>query len=138
MTATTEIVRSEGPDRTVSITLPVMPQPAPRPRVTRGGIAYYPATYRAFQKELEQALPPAAETFEGELVVEVECVCKPIGKSKFTTPMGDCDNLAKGPLDALTKRGYYGDDRQIVSLLTKKRFPRKGEEPHIRIEITEV
>jgi len=105
--------------------------------LTKWGTAYYPATYKAFQNELAGLIPPAAEPLTGELLVEVECVCKPIAKSKFSTPAGDCDNLAKGPMDALTKAGWYGDDRQIVDLHVTKRFPRAGEQPHIRISLLE-
>lgn len=118
--------------------LPVEPVPASRPRVSARGIAYYAGPYKAFQKTLHQLLPPAAEPLKGELLVEVHCVCKSIAKSKFTTPMGDVDNFAKSYLDALTSRGYYLDDRQIVDLHVTKRFPRRGEAPHAVVRIQEI
>lgn len=37
------------------------------------------------------------------------------------SPPGDTDNLAKGPFDAATKAGLWGDDRQVVSLTSTKR-----------------
>lgn len=112
--------------------------PAPRPRMSKFGSAYFPATYTAHKKEIAAALPkvdPPALT--GELQVVLEFVCKPIAKSKFTTPSGDCDNLAKPILDVLTQQGWYADDRQIVDLFITKRFPEKGETPHIRFKLTE-
>lgn len=137
MTATTKVTRL-GEAQVVELDIPVEPTPAPRPRVSARGIAYYPASYKAFMKAIKDATPPSAVTFTGELMVEVECVCKPIAKSKFTTPMGDCDNLAKGPMDALKDLGYYQDDRQIVDLHVTKRFPREGEVPHIIVNIQEI
>lgn len=112
--------------------------PAPRPRMSKFGSAYFPATYTAHKKEIAAALPPVAPPpLTGELQVVLEFVCKPIAKSKFTTPSGDCDNLAKPILDVLTQQGWYGDDRQIVDLSITKRFPIKGEAPHIRFKLTE-
>lgn len=112
--------------------------PAPRPRATKFGSIYYPASYSAHMKEIAAKLPQLdAPPLTGELTVSVELVCKPIAKSKFTTPAGDVDNLAKPILDVLTKQGWYADDRQIVSLHIRKRFPAEGEEPHISFQITE-
>lgn len=109
--------------------VPVTPVPASRPRVTRFGTYYAPA-YRNLIRDLDEIVPNATAPLEGELGVTVLCVCKPIGKSKHTTPMGDVDNLAKGILDTLTKKGYWLDDRQIVNLHIVKRFPKGGETPH--------
>jgi Holliday junction resolvase RusA-like endonuclease len=94
-----------------------------------------PASYKAYQKEIAAALPACAEPYQGELEIKLDFVCKPIAKSKFTTPMGDVDNFAKGVMDTLTDEGWWGDDRQIVSLLVTKRFPQAGEEPHINVSI---
>ena len=119
------------------MSIPVEPVPAPRPRVSKFG-TYFPANYTAHKKALEAALPPKAQTLLGELRVEVELVCPPITKSKFTTPKGDLDNLAKPILDVLTKLGWYGDDRQIVELHITKRFPKPGEQPHINVSLLEI
>ena len=75
---------------------------------------------------------------QGELLLTIEFVCKPIAKSKYTTPSGDLDNLAKPLMDVLTKSGWYGDDRQIVNLALTKRFPESGESPHIKFKLTEL
>ncbi|WP_269462419.1 RusA family crossover junction endodeoxyribonuclease [Cupriavidus taiwanensis] len=112
-----------------------MPLPAPRPRVFQNR-AYMPASYTAFCKEVAAALPQTDEPpLDGELKMFIEFVCKPIAKSKFTTPAGDLDNLAKGVMDVLTKEGWYGDDRQIIRLVLSKRFPEAGEVPHMKFQL---
>ncbi|WP_259648792.1 RusA family crossover junction endodeoxyribonuclease [Burkholderia pseudomallei] len=115
-----------------------MPLPAPRPRMTKWGSAYMPASYKKYQAEIVQKLGPKPDgaPLDGELSVVIEFVCKPIAKSKFTTPMGDLDNLAKGVMDTLTDEGWWLDDRQIVSLHLTKRFPEPGEAPHINVAIS--
>ncbi|OAI62824.1 hypothetical protein RSP795_10330 [Ralstonia solanacearum] len=106
--------------------------------MTKWGSAYYPASYTAHMKELAAALPKCADPLlTGELVLVIEFVCKPIAKSKFTTPAGDLDNLSKPLMDVLTKEGWYGDDRQIMSLLLSKRFPKPGETPHINFRLAD-
>jgi Holliday junction resolvase RusA-like endonuclease len=120
----------------VSLLIPVTPQPTPRPRFSKFG-AYYPAGYKVYVKALDAAVPKADTTFMGELIVHLECVCESIKKSKFTTPSGDVDNLAKGVLDMLTAKGYYGDDRQITTFAVSKRFPEPDEAPHFRVLVVE-
>ena len=134
VTATTD----RAPNGELTLTIPVAPLPAPRPRMTKWGSAYFPASYVTYKKAIEAALPPCAEPRMGDLCVEVHLVCPRIAKSKFTTPKGDLDNLVKGVLDVLTQRGYYGDDRQIVDLWTTKRFAKPGEEPHQVVKILEI
>ena len=106
--------------------------------MSKWGAAYFPASYTAHKNAIAAALvkvkPPP---LTGELGVVLEFVCKPMKASKFTTPMGDVDNLAKPILDVLTQQGWYADDRQITELLVTKRFPATGETPHIRFRITE-
>ncbi|WP_071738536.1 MULTISPECIES: RusA family crossover junction endodeoxyribonuclease [Burkholderia] len=116
----------------------VVPLPAPRPRVTKFGSTYMPASYKVYQKEIAALLPKTDEPpLTDKLSITLEFVCKPIAKSKFTTPMGDVDNFAKGVMDTLTDEGWWEDDRQIMRLLVTKRFPEDSEEqPHIRINIT--
>lgn len=106
--------------------------------MSKWGSAYMPASYKKYQKEIIEALPGLDEPFDGELAIYIECVCKPILKSKFTTPMGDVDNFSKGVMDSMTDAGWWEDDRQITSLLVTKRFPAPGEEPHINVELTQI
>ncbi|WP_325341645.1 RusA family crossover junction endodeoxyribonuclease [Xylophilus sp.] len=114
--------------------LDVVPEVAPRPRFSKWG-AYEPAKYTAYKKLLLSLLPPSPATLLAPLVLAATFVCKPIAKSKFDTPMGDIDNFAKPLMDVLTKAGWYGDDRQVVSVRLDKRFPQPGEQPHIRFTL---
>lgn len=120
----------------VSLLIPVTPQPTPRPRVSKFG-AYYPANYKVYVKALDAAIPQAESTAKGELLVHLECVCERIKKSKFTTPAGDVDNLSKGVLDMLTKKGFYEDDRQITTMVVNKRFAEVDEVPHFNVLVVE-
>jgi Holliday junction resolvase RusA-like endonuclease len=112
--------------------------PAPRPRLTKWGGSYYPAAYNAHTSELKKLIPDFEHPMLGELHVELEFVCKPMKASKFTTPMGDVDNLAKPIMDVLTQRCWWGDDRQIVELISRKRFAEPGEEPAIKVAIFQI
>lgn len=106
--------------------------------MSKFGTAYFPASYTAHKKAIAAALPAVEPpALAGELQVVLEFVCKPIAVSKFTTPAGDLDNLAKPILDVLTQQGWYEDDRQIVDLFITKRFPDPGEQPHIRFQLHE-
>ncbi|WP_197517126.1 RusA family crossover junction endodeoxyribonuclease [Burkholderia singularis] len=124
--------------KTSNVRVDVVPVPAPRPRVTKFGSTYMPAAYKVYQKAIAAALPKLDLQFTGELELTLEFICKPIAKSKYTTPMGDVDNLAKGVMDTLTDEGWWEDDRQIMQLAVRKRFPEQGEDPHIRIFIREL
>jgi Holliday junction resolvase RusA-like endonuclease len=128
--------------RTSEFVVTVEPKPAPRPQaaVIKGhAVIYNPKTYKDHCNEIAASLPKlTSEPLMGELVMAIEFVCKPIAKSKFTTPAGDLDNLAKPLLDVLTKEGWYGDDRQIVTLSLSKRFPDTDETPHIRFQLTAI
>lgn len=123
--------------RTSKFRLDVVPQPAPRPRVSKWG-TYMPTSYKVYQKEITALLPVIEAQFEGELAMKLEFVCKPIGKSKYTTPMGDVDNFAKGVMDTMTDCGWWDDDRQVMDLHVSKRFPLPGEQPHINVSLTTI
>lgn len=130
------------PTKTSKFVVMVEPKPAPRPQaaVIRGhAVVYNPKAYKDHCQAIADALPPlTCPPLLGELKMKIEFVCKSILKSKFTTPAGDLDNLAKPLMDVLTKLGWYGDDRQVVGLHLSKRFPRVGEAPSIRFQLTEL
>lgn len=125
--------------RHVELTIEVDPVPASRPRVTRFG-TYYGAPYKkwmaAAAKELEgQAI---TEKFTGPVAVAIEVICKRPAKPANEYPVGDVDNYAKGPLDAINSQGsFWNDDKQVVQLNVTKRYAEKGEKPHSKILITE-
>lgn len=113
------------------------PVPASRPRVTRWG-TYYGKTYKAWRELADRELPAAPRCASGHLHVELEFAVRRPKTTKRTNPRGDVDNYAKAMLDAMTKKNYWGDDDQIVSLLCTKRFTSEGEEPFIAATIHEL
>jgi Holliday junction resolvase RusA-like endonuclease len=133
----TELAHVTRSDTGVTMWVPVPPKPTPRPKVSKFG-AYYPGAYKLYVKALLAAIPTAAETYTGHILLEIEAVCSPLKASKFTTPMGDFDNLAKGICDVITERMYWKDDRQIVDAHIVKRFPRPAESPGFLVNILEL
>lgn len=117
----------------------VTPVPAPRPRVPKFGKPYYPAPYPEYMGQLQRAIPELVGPWKptGKPVVVSLEVIRPRPKTtKLLTPQGDVDNLAKGPMDAITKsKLVWEDDKQVASLLTTKRFADEGETPGIHVAI---
>lgn len=73
------------------------------------------------------------------IALMIETVTERPKTTKFTTPMGDVDNFAKGPMDLLTKLGKgWLDDRQIVFLVSTKRWAEDGEQLGFSLTWTEV
>ena len=118
-----------------SYTLDLAPVPAARPRVGKWG-TYYPPRYEKWKKEA--LLLFIATTFKPTsklVVVFIEVVCTKPRTGKLPTPVGDVDNYAKGPLDAMTKSGrFWEDDKQVVGLTVCKRYCHSDELPHMLIE----
>lgn len=119
--------------------MPIKPQPAARPRVTRWG-AHFPKNYTEFKKEAhiwlkkQKDLP---ESSTGEFRVTIELICKKPKKPSNPYPRGDVDNYVKAYLDSITKAGkFWIDDIQIVELHTMKRYQEDSEEfgAYIQIE----
>lgn len=112
------------------------PAPASRPKVntyTRG--VYYTGSYARFYAECQRQLSAMkADVLDGRLFCGLEFVITRPKTSKLTLPRPDCDNLAKGPLDAITKaEKIWRDDSQISPLLVEKRFAEPGEKPGVNI-----
>lgn len=121
----------------------IEPVPASRPRFrTIPGknftMTYYAGKYKKFITDAEKAIPQAGHTHEGNLEVTVRCIVTKPKTTKRPNPNGDVDNYAKGVLDALTKKGYWGDDMQIVSLHVTKEWATDQVPPGIRLSIGEV
>lgn len=96
-------------------------------KYTKRGIVYEPANLSearaTFEAYLAGSIPPV--TFKGALQVTLIFSYqakdqKQVDRPKATRP--DADNLAKLPLDVMTKLGYWLDDGQICDLRVVKRY----------------
>lgn len=117
---------------TIVIELP--PVPASRPRVSKFG-TYYAANYKDWKKAALGFFPKDLQPILGALRVDLEIVYKRPKKITRPIPPGDIDNYAKAALDAVNDAGVWGDDRQVTTLLVKKRYAHLEEDPHTRIHI---
>ncbi|MDR3473432.1 MAG: RusA family crossover junction endodeoxyribonuclease [Devosia sp.] len=100
------------------------PVTASRPRFSKKGFAYTAKPYRewlnANWKAIE-AMDSVPTDRPIALLIEVG-IMRP-KKTAHSAPMGDTDNLSKGPMDLVTKGGKaWLDDRQIVFQATAKRW----------------
>ncbi len=86
-------------------------------------------------KDAEATIPEADVAFEGNLNVTLDLVCHKPKTTKRDNPRGDIDNYIKAVLDALTKKGYWNDDDQIIHIYAHKRWPNPKEDPHFRVRI---
>ena len=120
-----------------SLSFPFDPVPASRPRVSRWGV-YYAKTYKTWKQLAEDHLPAGELALDpaAKVLVVINAVCKRAKTSKAVLPKGDVDNYAKGPMDVVTKAtGYWHDDKQVVWLLSGKRFAEPGEEPRTEVHL---
>ena len=98
--------------------VPVDPVPASRPKVSRWGV--YGKTYKTWKEAAEKHLPAGDLDLSptDPVLVVIIAVCKRAKTSKAAFPKGDVDNLAKGPMDVVTKAtGYWADDKQVMAAL---------------------
>ena len=86
-------------------------------------------------KDAEATIPEAEVTWQGNLSVTLDLVADKPKTTKRDNPRGDIDNYIKAVLDALTKKGYWNDDDQIVHLYAHKRWPDPTEVPHFTVRI---
>lgn len=119
--------------------VPVEPMPAPRPRFTRTGFAFMPQEYQLCSAKMLdvflRTIPPGT-VHDGPVALLIESVRKRPKSTKLATPRGDTDNLAKTPMDALTKsQRVWVDDNQVVALVSTKRWTRPGEEAGVHIAL---
>lgn len=119
-----------------TVSFPIPPVPASRPRVTRWG-TYYAKGYAAW---IKAATPTHPATNDPDATSRFHVVIDIIGEkprtSKLPSPRGDVDNYAKGPLDIVTKNhGVWKDDSQIDCLFVSKRWAEPNETPRTDVHI---
>jgi len=105
-------------------------KPTPRPRVNRYGVAYYPAKYTKYKRELENAFEGKnikLKTKDKPLALQIFCWYKRAKGSKLLYPVGDADNIIKGVMDSM--KCIIGDDKRVVVLFFGKKYcePNKGD-----------
>lgn len=135
------IHRGEAGDYTdFTLTLPIKPVPASRPRVTRWG-TYYLKTYKTYKDAAHAAIPVCKETpLDCELGATVEFICHKPKTTTMVSPRGDIDNHLKAIFDAVvgqsaTKKTkcrlkhYIGDDELISHVDARMRYAKPNEEP---------
>lgn len=101
-----------------SVIINITPRPAPRIRFSRKGGRYYEDWYLAYKNQIAAKVDKyvLGNLFNEELKLELIFY-----KNRPTTAddYGDCDNLAKGVMDALTGH-LYQDDLQVKELFVDK------------------
>lgn len=127
----------------LSFTLPIEPKSQARPKITvRNGFAHgyktrdQEANERTMEAWLKEHVPAAP--MAGPLVLEF-IAALPVPRSvsrkrkddmlrgqEFPAKRPDLDNLAKQLKDAMGRMGFWGDDRQIVSLYCDKIYAESG------------
>ena len=124
--------------------------PAPRPRVLRSGITYYPKKYREFKSTGASLLRKAwnGETLTGAIRIEIVfLIKKPKSKIRKATKndrlpcyksRGDIDNRIKSLFDILQDSGVIRNDSQIYSLQADCWFAGDDEEIVTSIYISEI
>jgi Holliday junction resolvase RusA-like endonuclease len=127
-------------------TIEAEPVPASRPRVTTRGVPYYPKKHTAYSEYLKQSLKEVGVNHDpGPVEVRLLFVMPPYKTSDHPVHRADVDNLAKLPLDSMTKimgddehPVFWPDDCFVSSLMTFKRFAREGEQPHTKVRIKSI
>jgi len=123
---------------TFSIVVPVKPQPASRPRISKFG-SYYTQGYKDFRSETYRFLKKIRDDYpaeEGVFSVSVEFICKKPKKPTNPYPRGDVDNYLKGIIDSLVYAGmFFNDDIQITHMEGTKRYQEENEEVGMNITV---
>lgn len=120
-----------------AFTIPGQAQPKGRPRFTRTGIAYTPATTRRYEEVVRTffrfTAGPGFKPMAGPLQIQIDELREPPAgwpKSRRSAALAgevlpdvrpDTDNAAKAILDALNGIAW-GDDAQICDLRARKRY----------------
>jgi Holliday junction resolvase RusA-like endonuclease len=122
----------------LSVRLNLEPIAKARPRHTRSGRVYTPASTATYERAIALLLAHH-RPIEGAVSLDVVFVCK---RPKTTRTAGrqlkttkpDVDNLLKSLLDGLNGCLFH-DDAQVVEVRAVKLVASADEEPHIDLKI---
>ena len=118
-----------------SFTIEAKPVAAARPRVSKFGV-YYPKAHTVYKAMLEKLLPDhLGVTLDKPVEVRLLFVMDRYKTSDYPTIRVDVDNLAKLPLDCMTKCEFWTDDSLVVALTSLKRFCVGDEKPHTKVRV---
>lgn len=122
----------------LTITIYGKPVPASRPRVFKSGGRAYTKTHTEYANLIKPILAAnkPSETIDKLIKVEMEFVFQKYKGSDYPTYRADLDNLAKIPLDEMTKLNYWTDDSLVSELILTKRFVNDNEAPHTKLTIS--
>ena len=135
----------------ISFTVPGVPVPQGRPRVTRTGHAYYDEKTKAYREKVKQCAEMAMENekpLEGALALFVDCEF-PVPDSwpkykkqaalngQWHTSHKDLDNVVKNALDAISGI-CFEDDKQVALLLAAKHYSNETKTKITIFELSEV
>lgn len=116
-----------------TLTIPLDPVPASRPRVSKWG-TYYGKKYTRFRKDIASFLKVTPlRLLAGPLAVGIWLYVGRPKSTKLAHPKPDVDNYAKGVMDGLNGV-LWEDDSQVVSLGVVKLWT--DEEPRIVVHAT--
>ena len=120
-----------------------------RPRVTRVGHAYTPATTRLYEKAIRDAfLAAGGSKISGYVHVDFEATTKlqasatkaqkamRLEGKELATSKPDIDNIEKALLDAISRGVAFDDDVQVVSV--RKIKGRYETEPRLIVRVREI
>lgn len=129
------------------IILNIVPVPCPRPRVTRGGSAYYPKRYRDFKRDCIALLRVNYPDLKiNKMIVLIDYVFV-LPRPKYMQrgyidgliphqKRPDLDNLLKSINDCIESAGIISNDCIISDSASRKRYAEKSGKPRIEITIT--
>ena len=131
------------------ISLPVLyihldPIAAPRPRLTRTGLAYMPTAYKVWQRaavaQLQDQYSDIPIERNTKIVIEYifkrpKSLPKRQAKRKAKTSKPDLDNCIKCTLDTLVRAGVLKDDNIVTEIRSVKVWGAIGDTPHTSISI---
>ena len=131
----------------IDFIIPLVPVPCPRPRVTRGGVTYYPKRYRDYKRDCTLCIKNNIPSLVISEVKLLECLFvlpRPKYMSRGYSPnliphtkRPDLDNLLKTLNDCLEGAGILSNDCIISDIIASKRYAERdgiGARTEVKIQ----